>query len=830
MASMKSLLSRAAEIKEKITAKDIFGSETFKTFMLNVVNGLTTAFHGRATLTMYNGQANETACTDMNGNVRINLNNPFVQQAKKQKNYKEMFAVYVGLALHEIGHILFTPMRETASMIEGIMNGIRIPYNTPFLNSQIVNNRASRPVIANLLMQFLNIVEDAHIEYRLLDTFKGYADYLKHLRLLQFGEAIPISEYVENNTPTATVAFNLLLDFAKYGYLPQEDHPGKAVVETIKEEVEAAVEEMNGRKRTEILCVAFDKFFSLLYKQQKEENESQSSQSGQGQPQSGNSGQEQDSQSSNQNSSDGSDSSASKTQRSFGNGEQGSKSGEKPESEDESQSDDSNGSGQASDKEQDSEEGSQNGSKTDDESKNSTNGSPSGDNADSEKSDGSSSDGSRRGSDSEENDSPSEDRSSSAASGNDSAGDEKTGSATDGGGDSSSKSESSGNAESSDDSEQSNSSFSPDDLIKSLESSMDENAGNYSAPQQQKTDGSTDADSDTAIAEAFDHLAEDVAEQMAADEEQAERINGLNTLKADMDFSKFHKNVIGRVDLVPSTPNEAVLSQLKEYNAVARRLTQETARVLEDMREGDVEKGLYFGSRLDRAYSADKKYFKRYKAEEDVPDMSIVILVDESGSMRGSRMDAVRRTTFVLAEACSRLKIRLAVYGHNDGEDWCNITKINVYKDFDDCDGRTLDRLSNMRAHNARNRDGWAQRFCVERLKKEDSKRKLMIILSDGAPNGEGYGYSYIPPESRTASYKPEHSGNAKVDIQEILGICYKNHIKVVSAGIGEDAKCLSDIYSDGMSKRMAATFLQIDDLDELTPQLVKIIKKLVLA
>ena len=135
-----------------------------------------------------------------------------------------------------------------------------------------------------------------------------------------------------------------------------------------------------------------------------------------------------------------------------------------------------------------------------------------------------------------------------------------------------------------------------------------------------------------------------------------------------------------------------------------------------------------------------------------------------------------------------------------------------------------------MRAHNARNRDGWAQRFCVERLRKEDSQRKLLIILSDGAPNSAGYGYCYISPERRDASYTPKDSGNAKMDIQEILNICYKNHIKVIAAGIGEDAICLSDIYSDGISKRMAATFLQIDNLDELTPQLVKIIKGLVLA
>ena len=93
MATMKTLLSRAAEIKQKITAKELFHSNTFITFMQNVVNGLTSTFSGKATLTMYEGNLDETACTDASGNIRLNLNNPFIQSAKRQNNLQEMFAI-----------------------------------------------------------------------------------------------------------------------------------------------------------------------------------------------------------------------------------------------------------------------------------------------------------------------------------------------------------------------------------------------------------------------------------------------------------------------------------------------------------------------------------------------------------------------------------------------------------------------------------------------------------------------------------------------------------------------------------------------------------------
>ena len=864
MATMKTLLSRAAEIKQKITDKELFHSNTFITFMQNVVNGLTSTFSGKATLTMYEGNLDETACTDASGNIRLNLNNPFIQSAKRQNNLQEMFAIYVGLALHEIGHILFTPMSYAFSIISGVKKGIKIPQDVPFLNAQIMENQKSCLVIANLLMQFFNIVEDAHIEYRLLETFKGYADYLKHMRLRQFRDRIPISVYNEERTPTANVAFNLLLDFSMYGYLPSEHHPGKIPVEIVSDDVIRAIKEKDGPTRIGLMCVAFDKFFSLLFNQLKEETEQAPSDTdfdntGNGQPsESGfkGSGQENNAASHSpatgsnlgNKSSSGKISERASKEKSDESLETSPSKGTESETSDPKQDDakDNAASSKQSnvgDSESDTEKAVNENGSTDRELKNESSEQPINNDVDgnSEKSDNNPSGGNSQSNMNLPNtNSPFDD----ALPGNEaeSGGKSEKDSFEQLGNKKSDDSDSNKTSNQEDCSLTSNESeseegtsqchFSPTDLIKTLENSMTTDGDNqsFSPCNSSNNESGHRMFDNSAMKEAFERLTEELSKQLAADEEQKERLNGLNTLKDNMNFSQFHENVYGTVNLVEAVPNEKVLSELTTYNAIARRLTRETQRVLEDMREGDVEKGLYFGSRLDRAYSSDKKYFKRYKAEEDVPDMSVIVLIDESGSMRGARIRAVRNTSFILTEACNRLQIRLAVYGHNDFENYEPVTKINVYKDFDDCDGRSLARLSNMRAHNARNRDGWAQRFCVERLRKEDSQRKLLIILSDGAPNSAGYGYCYISPEKRDASYTPKDSGNAKMDIQEILNICYKNHIKVIAAGIGKDAICLSDIYSDGISKRMAATFLQIDNLDELTPQLVKIIKGLVLA
>ena len=69
-------------------------------------------------------------------------------------------------------------------------------------------------------------------------------------------------------------------------------------------------------------------------------------------------------------------------------------------------------------------------------------------------------------------------------------------------------------------------------------------------------------------------------------------------------------------------------------------------------------------------------------------------------------------------------------------------------------------------------------------------------------------------------------SGNAKLDIVEIEKNCAKQGISIITAGIGNDADEIKDLYEYGVSKKVAPQFLEITDLSKMPKRFVEILKK----
>ena len=106
------------------------------------------------------------------------------------------------------------------------------------------------------------------------------------------------------------------------------------------------------------------------------------------------------------------------------------------------------------------------------------------------------------------------------------------------------------------------------------------------------------------------------------------------------------------------------------------------------------------------------------------------------------------------------------------------------------------------------NRDGYALRFCLNRLKESEATIKLMLIISDGRPNATGY-----------------HKEEGKIDIQDAVAEAKKFGIQTIAAAIGDDRETIKYIYTEGISEKKAAMYLDISDLERLPklfPQLIK--------
>ena len=102
---------------------------------------------------------------------------------------------------------------------------------------------------------------------------------------------------------------------------------------------------------------------------------------------------------------------------------------------------------------------------------------------------------------------------------------------------------------------------------------------------------------------------------------------------------------------------------------------------------------------------------------------------------------------------------------------------------------------------NGNNRDGMAINVMVDQLDRRPEDIKMLIIVSDGRPNGDCYG-----------------GKAAEDDIKEIVSRARTKGIQVFAAAIGDDKKNIERIYGEG--------FLDIADLATLPKKMARLISK----
>ena len=122
------------------------------------------------------------------------------------------------------------------------------------------------------------------------------------------------------------------------------------------------------------------------------------------------------------------------------------------------------------------------------------------------------------------------------------------------------------------------------------------------------------------------------------------------------------------------------------------------------------------------------------------------------------------------------------------------------YCDFDTYDKNNRYRLMDMSARDC-NRDGAALRFVAEKLSKQVSEVKILIIICDGQPNDDGYSGS-----------------SAEADLRGIKLEYARKGVQIYAAAIGEDRQRIERIYGDG--------YLDITDLNDLPILLTSLIAR----
>ena len=309
--------------------------------------------------------------------------------------------------------------------------------------------------------------------------------------------------------------------------------------------------------------------------------------------------------------------------------------------------------------------------------------------------------------------------------------------------------------------------------------------------------------SDRAAAD-IERMLEQMAEKAACKQLENERIQELNEAAQSISYGNIHNGVSICVHRIADV-DEELQDQYHQISGplltISKQLQRSLIQKLKDQQRGGKQTGLVIGRRLDAHALCrnDGKVFYKNNLPNEIPRISVGLLLDESGSMScGDRCTYARAAAIILYDFCQAMNIPIMVYGHSTS--WSNGVDLYSYAEFDAIDKNDKYRMMDISARGS-NRDGAALRFVAEQLSKRDEEVRILILVSDGQPADTGY--------SGTA---------AEEDLRGIKQEYKRKGLLFVAAAIGDDKQNIERIYGD--------SFLDITDLNQLPMKLTNVIKR----
>ena len=301
----------------------------------------------------------------------------------------------------------------------------------------------------------------------------------------------------------------------------------------------------------------------------------------------------------------------------------------------------------------------------------------------------------------------------------------------------------------------------------------------------------------------IERLLEEMAERIVDEKLEEELSEDLQREAESIRYGNAHRGIsitvnrMSRVDQALIDAYETVAPQLL---MLSKRLQRSVSAVLRDKRQGGRQTGLLVGKRLNQhaLHRDDGRIFCNTRLPTEPINLAVGLLIDESGSMCGNdRITRARATAIVVQDFCEKLGIPCMITGHTA---WNSHVELFSYAEFDSVDRKDRYRLMDLSARDC-NRDGAALRYVAEKLYKQPSEVKLLIIICDGQPNDNGYSGSAAEADLR--GIKIEYS---------------RKGVQIFAAAIGDDRDRIERIYGTG--------FLDITDLNQLPIMLTQLISR----
>jgi len=321
--------------------------------------------------------------------------------------------------------------------------------------------------------------------------------------------------------------------------------------------------------------------------------------------------------------------------------------------------------------------------------------------------------------------------------------------------------------------------------------------------------GATEHDDDYAgagyerAAKDIERILEQVAETAVHTELESTRTAELNELANGISYGDIHSGVPKTIRRITNV-SEDLIDQYKEAAPpllfISKQLQRSITQQLRDKRLGGKQTGLLIGRRLDvhALPRNDGHVFYKNALPSDAPQLSVGLVLDESGSMGSmDRATYARAAAIILYDFCKALRIPVMIYGHSTSGSEVDLFS---YVEFDAIDRNDAYRLMDISSRGS-NRDGLALRYVAEQLSRRTEDVRILILISDGQPAHSGY-----------------YGTAAEEDLRGIRQEYKRKGILFIAASIGDDREPLQRIYGD--------SYMDITDLSRLPVQLTEVVKR----
>ncbi len=298
------------------------------------------------------------------------------------------------------------------------------------------------------------------------------------------------------------------------------------------------------------------------------------------------------------------------------------------------------------------------------------------------------------------------------------------------------------------------------------------------------------------------------SQEESNEDENNRKINNTFFSEADPNYKVF-TNIYDEEILAENLADEEELTKLRVYleqqldqvKGAVSRLANKLQRRLQAQQNRswkfDLEEGFLDASRLARIITNPTTPLTyKQESEIDFKDTVVTLLIDNSGSMRGRPISIAAICAEIIASTLERCQVKCEILGFTtrawkggkSREDWLSKDRPNnpgrlndlrhvIYKQADVPLRRAKLNLGLMMKEGLlkENIDGEALEWANKRLSKRSESRKILMVISDGAPVDD----STLSVNS--SNYLENHLKNVITMIEK------RGLIEVIAIGIGHD-------------------------------------------